>query len=126
MRAGDLSLAAARSGTVSFVALVSPFADARELVRERHREAGVGFVEVHVSASASVCAARDVKGLYAAQRAGRLRGLTGVDAPYETPVDPELVVRTDAAPAATCAASIVSVVASTLSTIPQIRAECDE
>lgn len=118
-RAGEMSLSAARSGAVCLVALVSPFADARELVRERHRTAGVGFAEVHVSAAVSVCAARDVKGLYAAQRAGRLRGLTGVDAPYEAPIAPDLVVRTDAAPPAVCAASIVSVVTRRLDVVRQ-------
>ncbi len=78
------------NGVVPIVALVSPCRAAREAVRERHRAAGLGFVEVWVDAPVSVCAARDPKGLYAQARAGRLHGLTGVDEPYEPPADPEV------------------------------------
>jgi adenylylsulfate kinase len=68
---------------------VSPYRAARDDVRER---VGDGFVEVYVSTPVDVCAERDVKGLYARQRAGAMTGLTGVDDPYEPPVAPEVVV----------------------------------
>ena len=55
-------------------------------------EMGEGFVEVYVRADAGVCEARDPKGLYAAARAGRITGFTGVDAPYEEPAAPDLVI----------------------------------
>ena len=55
---------------------------------------GDRFVEVWVSAPVEVCADRDVKGLYARQRAGTMTGLTGVDDPYEEPLVPEVVVPT--------------------------------
>ncbi len=51
---------------------------------------GTTFVEVHVATPLELCAQRDVKGLYAKQRAGELSGLTGVDDPYEIPQSPEL------------------------------------
>ena len=52
------------------------------------------FFEVHVSTPVEVCAERDVKGLYAKQKAGEVTGLTGIDDPYEAPLNPELVVPT--------------------------------
>lgn len=53
-----------------------------------------GFVEVHVAADLATCQARDVKGLYARHARDELRGLTGVDDPYEPPLAPELVLDT--------------------------------
>jgi adenylylsulfate kinase len=52
------------------------------------------FIEVHVATPVAVCAERDVKGLYAKQRAGEITGLTGVDDPYEPPLHAEAVVDT--------------------------------
>ena len=71
--------------------VISPYRDDRDAVREMH---GERFVEVHVATPLDVCAERDVKGLYAKQRAGELSGLTGVDDPYEPPLRPEVVVPT--------------------------------
>ncbi len=53
------------------------------------------FVEVFADAPLEVCEARDTKGLYAKARAGELKGFTGVDDPYEAPLNPEVVCRTD-------------------------------
>ena len=80
----------ARNGVTVLVAVIAPFADARAQVRAEHEADGVAFVEVHVATPLDVCAARDVKGLYAKQRAGEVSGLTGVDDPYEVPTDPEV------------------------------------
>ena len=49
-----------------------------------------GFVEVHVSTPLETCEARDRKGLYAKARAGRIKGFTGIDDPYEPPENPEI------------------------------------
>ena len=57
-------------------------------------EAGGGFVLVHVATPLEVCEQRDRKGLYARARAGQLRGMTGVDDPYEVPADAELTLDT--------------------------------
>ena len=54
------------------------------------------FVEVFVDCPLAVCESRDVKGLYAAARAGRIAHFTGIDDPYEPPLAPELVVSTTA------------------------------
>ena len=79
-------------GHVVLVAAVSPSAAARAKVREI---VGERFFEIHVSAPLEVCERRDPKGLYAKARRGEIRGFTGVDAPYEVPAAPELVVETD-------------------------------
>ena len=57
-------------------------------------QAGAEFVEVLVDAPLAVCEERDSKGLYQKARAGLLKGFTGIDAPYEPPEDPEIVVHT--------------------------------
>ncbi|MGH9152795.1 MAG: adenylyl-sulfate kinase [Acidimicrobiales bacterium] len=90
-RVGFLAHLLSRNGVVVVCALISPYRQDRDEVRALH--AG-RFFEVHVSAPLDVCAERDVKGLYARQRAGTLRGLTGIDDPYEAPLHPDLVVPT--------------------------------
>ena len=80
----------ADAGVVALVSLVSPFRAERELARELHDDEGLPFVEVWVSTTPEECERRDPKGLYARARSGELKGLTGVDAPYEPPREPEL------------------------------------
>ncbi len=94
-RVGEVACAMADAGLLVIVAVVSPYADDRWLVRQRHREAGLPFSEVWVSAPSAVCASRDPKGLYARAERGEVLGLTGRDAPYEPPAAPELLIRTD-------------------------------
>jgi adenylylsulfate kinase len=88
-RIGYVAALLAQHGVMAVCPVVSPYRAARDSVRER---VGDGFVEVYVSTPVEVCAERDVKGLYARQRAGAMTGLTGVDDPYEPPVAPEVVV----------------------------------
>jgi adenylylsulfate kinase len=89
-RIGWVASLLARNGVIVLASVVSPFAAARDAVRDRHLAAGVGFLEIHVATPVSVCAERDVKGLYARQRSGNMDGLTGVDGEYEAPLTPEL------------------------------------
>jgi adenylyl-sulfate kinase len=89
-RAGELARLFADAGAIAIVALVSPFAQARAEVRDRHAECGLPFVEVHVATPLEVCVKRDPKGLYARAAAGQLAHLTGIDDPYEPPSDPDL------------------------------------
>ena len=96
-RIGWVAQRLAAHGVVVFAAVVSPYADARNSLRAEHERAGVTFVEVHVATPADVCAVRDVKGLYARQRAGSVIGLTGADGGYEAPEHPELRLLTDRA-----------------------------
>nr|WP_240496323.1 adenylyl-sulfate kinase [Streptomyces torulosus] len=89
-RIGFLADLLARNGVKVLVPVIAPYADSREAVRERHTASGAAYVEVHVATPVEVCSVRDVKGLYAKQAAGEISGLTGVDDPYEAPVNPDL------------------------------------
>jgi adenylylsulfate kinase len=80
-------------GVTVLVSAISPYRAVRDEVRAAIQRVGE-FVEVHVAADLATCQARDVKGLYARQARGELRGLTGVDDPYEPPLAPELVLDT--------------------------------
>lgn len=82
-------------GVTVLVSAVSPYRAVRDEVRAAVERVG-GFVEVHVAADLATCRARDVKGLYARHARGELRGLTGVDDPYEPPLAPELALDTAA------------------------------
>ncbi len=88
-RVGFVAHLLSRNGVVTVCSLISPYRQARDEVRALH---GPRFFEVYVSTPSAVCATRDVKGLYAKQRAGELSGLTGVDDPYEPPLSPEWVI----------------------------------
>lgn len=82
----------AESGTLAIVSLVSPYAQDREAAASLHADVDLPFLEIFVDAPLQLCEERDPKGLYARARAGKLSGLTGVDAPYETPRKPDLIL----------------------------------
>ena len=81
-----------RNEVVAISAAISPYRAVRDEVRERH--AG-RFVEIFIDVPLEVAIERDVKGLYKKALAGEIKGFTGVDDPYEPPLDPELVIHTD-------------------------------
>ncbi|HET7543068.1 MAG TPA: adenylyl-sulfate kinase [Polyangiaceae bacterium] len=81
----------ARNDVIVIVAVVSPYRAARDSARRSLQR----FFEVHVDCPISECERRDVKGMYKRARAGELRGFTGVDDPYEVPLEPELTVSTN-------------------------------
>lgn len=82
----------AESGTLAIVSLVSPYTQDREAAASLHADADLPFLEIFVDAPLRLCEERDPKGLYARARAGKLAGLTGVDAPYEKPLKPDLTL----------------------------------
>lgn len=96
-RVGHLARLLADSGVVALASLVSPLKSDRDTARELSTVAKLPFIEVYVSTPRTECEKRDPKGLYARAKAGELRGLTGVDAPYEPPENPDLVVDTTGA-----------------------------
>ena len=114
-RIGYVADLLSRNGVDVVCAVISPFRDARDEVRARHAESTPDspdrFVEVWVSTPVDVCAERDVKGLYARQRAGEITGLTGVDDPYEAPHAADLELRTDQLDLDECVDRIVAVLA---------------
>jgi adenylylsulfate kinase len=93
-RIGLVAEILARNGVIAVVPVIAPYACSRAAVRERHARSGTPYFEVHVATPVEICAARDVKGLYARQAAGALTGLTGVDDPYELPTAPDLRINT--------------------------------
>jgi len=94
-------------GVTVLVSAVSPYRAVRDELRTTIGRVG-GFLEVHVATDLATCRARDVKGLYARQARGELRGLTGVDDPYEPPLAPELVLDTAVEPPEASAARVLA------------------
>jgi len=107
-RVGEVARLFADAGGVVLVPVISPYRAGRDHVRRLHTDAGLLFVEVFVDAPLDVCEARDTKGLYAKARAGELRGMTGVDDPYEWPDSPELVIESATTDPPEAAARIVT------------------
>jgi bifunctional enzyme CysN/CysC len=83
----------AEAGTIALVSLVSPYGCDREVASGLHSAHDLHFIEVFVDTPLEVCEQRDPKGLYARARAGEITGMTGVDAPYQVPAQPDLVLR---------------------------------
>jgi adenylylsulfate kinase-like enzyme len=73
---------------------ISPYRKDRDLARKIHRDFGLSFIEVFVDTPVEICENRDPKGLYQKARKGELKGFTGVDDPYEPPLNPEMVLDT--------------------------------
>lgn len=90
-RIGFVADLLSRNGVIVLASVISPYRSVRDELRELHQGR---FVEVHVSTPVEVCSQRDVKGLYAKQRAGEITGLTGVDDPYEPPLAAEVTIPT--------------------------------
>ncbi len=78
---------------IAICAPIAPYATTRRQVRELIETYG-GFIEVHVGTALEVCEQRDRKGLYAKARAGLVKGVTGIDDPYEAPETPEVFIDT--------------------------------
>jgi bifunctional enzyme CysN/CysC len=93
------------AGLVVLVSFISPFRDEREIARNMV-EAGE-FCEVFVDTPLDVAEQRDVKGLYRKARAGRLQNFTGIDSPYEPPLEPEVHIKTTEIQPATAAEIII-------------------
>jgi adenylyl-sulfate kinase len=96
-----------RNGVIAITAAISPYREVRDEARELM---GDRFVEIYVKASVTECARRDVKGLYEKAFAGEIKEFTGVSDPYEEPVDPELVLDTEAETPVESAARVLSLV----------------
>jgi adenylylsulfate kinase len=91
LRIGFVANLLTRNGVAVIVSAISPYKEARDQVRRRI----IDFVEVFVDVPLEVAAERDVKGLYKKAFAGEIEQFTGVSDPYEPPVAPDLVLKTD-------------------------------
>lgn len=90
-RIGFVSHLLSRNGVIVLVSAISPYRDVRNQMRHKIRD----FVEVYVNAPLTVCEDRDVKGLYKKARSGEIKQFTGIDDPYEAPLNPEVECKTD-------------------------------
>lgn len=93
-RIGEVCKLFSDAGVVTLASFISPYKADRDQVRALHDEAGLEYIETHVSASLEVCEGRDPHGLYKKARAGEIKGFTGIDDPYEAPEDAELILDT--------------------------------
>lgn len=91
-RVAEVARLFADAGLVALVPLISPYREDRENAREIHDQFGLRFFEVFVDTPIEVCEERDPKGLYKKARAGEIKDFTGIDDPYETPNDPDLIL----------------------------------
>jgi adenylylsulfate kinase len=103
-RVGFLASRLEHHGVFVVCALISPYASSRQQVRQLCRR----FVEVHVATPLEECERRDVKGLYRRARAGEITSFTGLDDPYESPVNPELRLDTTGITVAEAADAVVA------------------
>ena len=95
----------ADAGSIVLTAFISPYREDRDNARTIIGDND--FIEIFISADLSVCELRDPKGLYKKARSGEIKGFTGIDAPYEEPINPELVVETDKYNIEECAQIVV-------------------
>lgn len=102
----------ADSSTVAITSFISPYRADRQIARELHSQASqasddsIPFVEVFVDVPIEVAEQRDPKGLYKKARAGDIKEFTGISAPYEEPLNPEIRIRTDKSSVEECVAQI--------------------
>jgi sulfate adenylyltransferase len=92
-RIGFVASEITKNGGIAICAPIAPFEDSRQYNRELISRYG-GYIEVFMSTPLDVCENRDRKGLYAKARQGIIKGVTGIDDPYQPPRDPELTIDT--------------------------------
>jgi adenylylsulfate kinase len=89
-RLGFVANLLSRNGIIAIVAAISPY----RFVRDEIRVLNENFIEIYVDTPLEICEARDVKGLYAKARSGQIKNFTGLEDPYEAPLNPEIICRT--------------------------------
>ena len=91
-RIGEVAKLFADAAVITMTSFISPYRKDRDGVRALHAEGKLSFIEVHVNTPIQTCEERDPKGLYKKARAGQLKNFTGIDDPYEAPLQPELTL----------------------------------
>ena len=93
-RIGEVANLFVEGGSIVMTAFISPYREDRDMARALVPEGR--FFEIHVDCALDICEERDPKGLYKKARAGEIKEFTGIDAPYEAPEKPEIVIDTGA------------------------------
>jgi len=97
-RASEVAQLFSEAGVLTVVSLISPYRKDRDAARAAHRKRGIPFIEVFLDVPLSVVKSRDPKGLYAKVAKGMIKNFTGIDAPYEAPITPEVTLKTHELP----------------------------
>jgi len=92
-RIGEVAKLFADAGFITMTSFISPYHKDRQIVRDMHEEVGLFFAEAFVDTPLEVCEERDPKGLYKRARKGEVKNFTGIDDPYESPENPDLVIK---------------------------------
>lgn len=103
-RIAEVSKLFVDAGVITLTAFISPLCEERNNVR---RLLGDRFIEVFVDCPLDICESRDPKGLYVKARNGEIPNFTGIDSPYEKPISPEIIVRTDVKTVDECADDLI-------------------
>jgi sulfate adenylyltransferase len=104
-RVGYVAGLVAQHGGTTICAVISPYRETRDNAR---KSSNGNFLEIYCDTPIEVCEKRDVKGLYAKARAGEIKGFTGVDDPYEAPLNPEVKINTGELGVQECADRIIA------------------
>jgi adenylyl-sulfate kinase len=115
-RIAEVSRLFNEAGVVTIAALISPYCEDRDMARSIIGTAR--FVETHLAADLEICERRDPKGLYARARKGLIPDFTGISAPYEPPLNPELSVLTGTEEIDVCVRRIIEYVSLKYRTLP--------
>ena len=91
-RIGEVVRLFADCGVLAMTSFISPYRKDRDAVRALHAQSKLPFIEVYLNTPIETCESRDPKGLYKKARAGQLKNFTGIDDPYEAPLNPELTL----------------------------------
>lgn len=94
-RVGEVAKLFTDAGMITLTSFISPYRADRDAVRKLHKDANLPYLEVYVKVALEVAESRDPKGLYKKARAGEIKGFTGIDDPYEEPLNAEITISTD-------------------------------
>ncbi|MDN4492917.1 adenylyl-sulfate kinase [Ureibacillus aquaedulcis] len=106
-RIGEVSKLFVESGQIVLTAFISPYQEDRDVVRALVEDGE--FIEVYVKCSVEECERRDPKGLYKKARNEEIKNFTGISAPYEAPVNPEIVVDSENFSIEECAKQLIQI-----------------
>ena len=104
-RIGEVAGLLADAGLITITAFISPYIADRNIARDCQTSAP--FIEIFCECPLEVCEQRDPKGLYKKARSGEIKNFTGIDAPYEEPAEPEVVIHTNDETVQICAKNII-------------------
>ena len=92
-RVGEVALLFAKAGFIVLSAFITPYISDRARLK-RNLSKNINFHEVYIESTIETCEKRDPKGLYKKARMGEIKDFTGIDSPYDTPLNPDLIINT--------------------------------